>query len=61
MDHQNVCRFVGGCIEVPNVAILMTYCAKGSLNDVLLNEEVPLSWSFRFVVFPTIAVIMNFY
>ncbi|XP_063411533.1 atrial natriuretic peptide receptor 1-like [Mytilus trossulus] len=48
MDHQNVCRFVGGCIEVPNVAILMTYCAKGSLNDVLLNEEVPLSWSFRF-------------
>ncbi|KAJ8305899.1 hypothetical protein KUTeg_016444, partial [Tegillarca granosa] len=48
MDHPNLCRFVGACIKVPNVCILMEYCCKGSLNDVLMNDEVPLSWSFRF-------------
>ncbi|KAK3547651.1 hypothetical protein QTP86_026315 [Hemibagrus guttatus] len=48
LDHPNLCKFFGGCIEVPNVAIVTEYCPKGSLNDVLLNEEVPLNWGFRF-------------
>ncbi|XP_034020171.1 atrial natriuretic peptide receptor 1-like [Thalassophryne amazonica] len=48
LDHPNLCKFVGGCVEVPNVAIVTEYCPKGSLNDVLLNEEVPLNWGFRF-------------
>lgn len=45
--HTNVCKFVGGCIVVPNVAICTEYCPKGALNDVLLNEDIPLNWSFR--------------
>uniref|UniRef100_A0A8C4SL10 Guanylate cyclase n=1 Tax=Erpetoichthys calabaricus TaxID=27687 RepID=A0A8C4SL10_ERPCA len=48
LDHPNLCKFFGGCIEVPNVAIITEYCPKGSLNDVLLNEEIPLNWGFRF-------------
>ncbi|XP_036967064.1 atrial natriuretic peptide receptor 1-like isoform X2 [Acanthopagrus latus] len=48
LDHPNLCKFIGGCVEVPNVAIVTEYCPKGSLNDVLLNEEVPLNWGFRF-------------
>ncbi|CAJ1048421.1 atrial natriuretic peptide receptor 1-like [Xyrichtys novacula] len=48
LDHPNLCKFIGGCIEVPNVAIVTEYCPKGSLNDVLLNEETPLNWGFRF-------------
>ncbi|XP_033738737.1 atrial natriuretic peptide receptor 1-like [Pecten maximus] len=47
MDHTNLCKFVGGCVKVPNVCILMEYCLKGSLIDVLLNDDIPLSWSFR--------------
>lgn len=47
LDHPNLCKFIGGCVEVPNVAIVTEYCPKGSLNDVLLNEEVPLNWGFR--------------
>ncbi|XP_072172887.1 atrial natriuretic peptide receptor 1-like [Diadema setosum] len=46
--HPNLCKFVGGCVEVPNVAICTEYCPKGALSDVLLNEDVPLNWSFRF-------------
>ncbi|XP_024144591.1 atrial natriuretic peptide receptor 1 [Oryzias melastigma] len=48
LDHPNLCKFIGGCIEVPNIAIITEYCPKGSLNDVLLNEEIPLNWGFRF-------------
>lgn len=49
MDHQNLCKFIGGCVEVPSVCILTEYCPKGSLSDVLLNEDVPLSWAFRYI------------
>ncbi|XP_056884431.1 atrial natriuretic peptide receptor 1-like isoform X3 [Takifugu flavidus] len=48
LDHPNLCKFIGGCVEAPNVAIVTEYCPKGSLNDVLLNEEIPLNWGFRF-------------
>ncbi|XP_056588336.1 atrial natriuretic peptide receptor 1 [Triplophysa dalaica] len=48
LDHPNLCKFFGGCVEVPNVAIVTEYCPKGSLNDVLLNDEIPLNWGFRF-------------
>uniref|UniRef100_A0A8C5LPA4 Guanylate cyclase n=1 Tax=Leptobrachium leishanense TaxID=445787 RepID=A0A8C5LPA4_9ANUR len=48
LDHPNLCKFIGGCVEVPNVAIITEYCPKGSLNDVLLNEDIPLNWGFRF-------------
>ncbi|XP_043088469.1 atrial natriuretic peptide receptor 2 isoform X2 [Puntigrus tetrazona] len=48
LDHPNLCKFFGGCVEVPNVAIITEYCPKGSLNDVLLNDEIPLNWGFRF-------------
>lgn len=47
LDHPNLCKFIGGCIEVPNIAIITEYCPKGSLNDVLLNEEIPINWGFR--------------
>lgn len=33
---------------MPNVAIVTEYCPKGSINDVLLNEEIPLNWGFRY-------------
>ncbi|KAI5609296.1 atrial natriuretic peptide receptor 2-like, partial [Silurus asotus] len=48
LDHPNLCKFFGGCIEMPNIAIVTEYCPKGSLSDVLLNEEIPLNWGFRF-------------
>ncbi|XP_065601277.1 atrial natriuretic peptide receptor 2-like [Cyrtonyx montezumae] len=48
LDHPNLCKFIGGCIEVPNVAIVTEYCPKGSLHDVLLHEDIPLNWGFRF-------------
>ncbi|XP_063058165.1 atrial natriuretic peptide receptor 2-like [Engraulis encrasicolus] len=47
LDHPNLCKFIGGCIEVPFVSIITEYCPKGSLADVLLNEDIPINWGFR--------------
>ncbi|KAL4235759.1 hypothetical protein ACF0H5_004151 [Mactra antiquata] len=47
-DNSNLCKFVGACLDPSLMCIVNEYCAKGSLSDVLLNEEVPLNWAFRF-------------
>ncbi|KAM5148116.1 atrial natriuretic peptide receptor 1-like [Mantella aurantiaca] len=46
LDHQNICKFIGGSTE-GNIFIITEYCPKGSLADVLLNDDVPLNWGFR--------------
>lgn len=49
MDHLNLCKFIGAIVKDPNnLAIISEYCPKGSLNDVLQNEDIPLNWGFRF-------------
>ena len=49
LDHPNLCRFIGATLKDPtNSAIISEYCPKGSLNDVLLNDDIPLNWGFRF-------------
>ncbi|XP_014663428.1 PREDICTED: atrial natriuretic peptide receptor 1-like [Priapulus caudatus] len=48
VSHNNVARFIGACVDPPNVAILMEYCSKGSLQDILQNEAIKLDWVFRY-------------
>ncbi|KAM3620189.1 uncharacterized protein V6R79_019482 [Siganus canaliculatus] len=47
LDHPNLSKFIGGSIEVPYVSIITEYCPKGSLSDVLLNDDIPINWGFR--------------
>lgn len=47
VSHENTVRFIGACIECPTILILTEYCPKGSLKDVLENEELKLDWNFR--------------
>ncbi|KAL5017260.1 hypothetical protein ScPMuIL_006849 [Solemya velum] len=42
MAHENIAMFVGACIEPPDACILYQYCYKGSLQDILENEEIKL-------------------
>ncbi|ELU11951.1 hypothetical protein CAPTEDRAFT_165186 [Capitella teleta] len=48
IDHHNVCKFVAACLDPEKFCIMMEYCPKGSLADVLQNPDVPLNWGFRF-------------
>jgi atrial natriuretic peptide receptor A len=45
---MNLAKFMGIVTEIENFSIITEYCNKGSLNDVLLNDEIPLNWGFRY-------------
>lgn len=46
LRHDNICAFIGACTEPPNICIITEYCARGSLKDVLENEDVKLDNMF---------------
>jgi len=50
MRHINIALFVGACIDHPNVSIMTELQPKGSLDDVLTNEDIKLPWNFRFAL-----------
>ncbi|XP_069016534.1 guanylate cyclase 2G [Embiotoca jacksoni] len=47
MKHENLVQFFGVCIEPPNVCLVIQYCRKGSLKDVLRASDVGLDGMFK--------------
>ena len=48
MDHANLCKFIGATVkDHGKIHIITEYCPKGSLYDVLQNDDIPLQWMFR--------------
>ncbi|XP_076439161.1 atrial natriuretic peptide receptor 1-like [Babylonia areolata] len=50
LQNDHLVRFHGICIDPPNQCILTEYCPKGSLQDVLENEQIKLDWMFRYSI-----------
>lgn len=48
VNNNNVCRFIGLCIDAPNQCIVSEYCPRGSLRDILENDHIHLDWLFKF-------------
>ena len=48
LQNDHIVRFIGACIDPPNQCILTEYCSKGSLQDVLENEQIKLDSMFKF-------------
>ena len=46
LRHENIVPFVGASVECGGVFILTAYCARGSLEDVLLNRDFKLDAMF---------------
>lgn len=46
LSHDNLVKFHGACLDIPN-CILSEYCPKGSLQDILENENVKLDSTFK--------------
>lgn len=44
--HDNLNAFIGACTEPPNICIITEYCSRGSLKDVLENDDVRLDNMF---------------
>ncbi|XP_070573696.1 atrial natriuretic peptide receptor 1-like [Ptychodera flava] len=47
MTHVNTVQFAGLCPDAPNICILTHYCSRGSLQDVLENDDIKLDWLFK--------------
>uniref|UniRef100_A0A8C5Q0I2 Guanylate cyclase n=1 Tax=Leptobrachium leishanense TaxID=445787 RepID=A0A8C5Q0I2_9ANUR len=47
MKHENLVTFFGVCTDPPNVCLVTQYCKKGSLKDVLQNNDIELDWIFK--------------
>ncbi|GAB6027958.1 hypothetical protein CHUAL_002186 [Chamberlinius hualienensis] len=48
LQHDHIVRFLGASLDVPHCYILTEYCPKGSLQDILENEQIKLDWMFRY-------------
>ncbi|CAH1779392.1 unnamed protein product [Owenia fusiformis] len=47
MKHVHVCYFVGASVEPNNIFVCWEYCSKGSLQDVLWNDNIKLDKNFK--------------
>ncbi|XP_008288040.1 retinal guanylyl cyclase 2 [Stegastes partitus] len=47
MRHENVNLFLGYFHDCGVFAIVTEFCSRGSLEDLLLNEDVKLDWMFK--------------
>lgn len=46
LRHDNVNPFIGSCIDAPYILIVSAYCSKGSLQDILENDDIQLDLMF---------------
>ncbi|KAK6638155.1 hypothetical protein RUM44_008583 [Polyplax serrata] len=46
LRHENLNPFIGACTDAPNICIITEYCSRGSLRDILENEDVKLDNMF---------------
>nr|XP_018918058.1 PREDICTED: atrial natriuretic peptide receptor 1 isoform X2 [Bemisia tabaci] len=48
LHHDHLVRFYGACVDPPEPCLLTEYCPKGSLQDILENEEFKLEPIFKY-------------
>ncbi|XP_017776288.1 PREDICTED: atrial natriuretic peptide receptor 1-like, partial [Nicrophorus vespilloides] len=60
IGHKNTIRFLGACIENPGILIITEYCPRGSLRDVLDNNEINLNWKNKLSLIENIAKGMKY-
>ncbi|EDO36204.1 predicted protein, partial [Nematostella vectensis] len=47
LSHVNINPYIGVCITAPNICIVSEACGRGSLADVLINDDIKLDWTFK--------------
>ncbi|XP_054081817.1 uncharacterized protein LOC105218644 isoform X2 [Zeugodacus cucurbitae] len=47
MRHENINPLIGWLSDPNRTAMVFDYCSRGSLQDVLIMDEIKLDWSFR--------------
>ncbi|XP_055336545.1 atrial natriuretic peptide receptor 1-like [Paramacrobiotus metropolitanus] len=60
LQHEHLARFIGACFDSVPPCLLFEYCPKGSLEDILENEEIQLDWMFRYSLMHDLTKGMNY-
>ncbi|XP_078345063.1 atrial natriuretic peptide receptor 1-like [Oculina patagonica] len=60
LRHENLNPFIGACIESPNILLMWSYCKKGSLKEVLANDENKIDYAFKLSMSIDIAAGMKY-
>jgi serine/threonine protein kinase len=47
MNNDNLNPFLGACVDPPNICLISKYCSKGSLQDIVHNDDIKLDLSFK--------------
>ncbi|CAD7093031.1 unnamed protein product [Hermetia illucens] len=47
LRHENINPLIGWLSDTSRSALVFDYCSRGSLQDVLIMDEIKLDWSFR--------------
>ena len=47
LRHENLNPYTGFLADPVHPCIVMEYCSRGSLNDIIHNEDFKLDWDFK--------------
>ncbi len=47
LDQENINPFIGVCDDSLHSSVLMAYAVRGSLQDIIRDEDTTLDWSFK--------------
>lgn len=45
--HPNIVQYLGACTKRPDLCIVLEYCDRGSLWQVLHDKKIKMTWEFR--------------
>uniref|UniRef100_A0A8P4KCQ3 Guanylate cyclase n=1 Tax=Dicentrarchus labrax TaxID=13489 RepID=A0A8P4KCQ3_DICLA len=48
VQNEHLTRFIGSCIDPPNMCVITEYCPRGSLQDLMESDSITLDWMFRY-------------
>lgn len=60
VHNEHLTRFIGACLEPPNMCIITEYCPRGSLQDLMESDGITLDWMFRYSLIADIVKGMAF-
>ncbi|XP_054619251.1 atrial natriuretic peptide receptor 1-like isoform X3 [Dunckerocampus dactyliophorus] len=60
VQNEHLTRFIGACLDPPNMCIITEYCPRGSLQDLMESDSITLDWMFRYSLITDIVTGMAF-